>query len=174
MLRQLLAARGSGALLLQSLAAVSLRLKRVFFAACVAPSPAHVFFTCMCPFPSFVVWCYVSHVGFPCVGDLAGNFRVQQCCSNTMCASGISCHRKVRQGVERTTCRLDVIFCAWLALSGASAGGFVSSGSNVGLSTLAFSGVPVLSVCVSCFSRGALHAGVCRFPSAFVDLPGVI
>ena len=63
---------------------------------------------------------------------------------------------------------------AWLALSGASAGGFVSSGSNVGLSTLAFSGVPVLSVCVSYFSRGALHAGVCRFPSAFVDLPGVL
>ena len=63
---------------------------------------------------------------------------------------------------------------AWLALSGASAGGFVSPGSNVGLSTLAFSGVPVLAVCVSCFSRGAIHAGVCRFPSVFVDLPGVI
>ena len=35
---------------------------------------------------------------------------------------------------------------AWLALSGASAGGFVSPGSNVGLSTLAFTGVPVLAV----------------------------
>ena len=63
---------------------------------------------------------------------------------------------------------------SFLVLSGASAGGFVSPGSNVGLSTLAFSGVPVPAVCVSCFSRGALHAGVCRFPSVLVGLPGVI
>ena len=50
----------------------------------------------------------------------------------------------------------------------------VFPGSNVCLSTLAFSGVPVPVVCVSCLSRGASHADVCRFPSVLADLSGVI
>ena len=63
---------------------------------------------------------------------------------------------------------------AWLALSGASAGGFVFPGLHVGFSTLVFSDVPVPLVCLSCFPRGFFHAGVCRFPVVSVDLPGAI
>ena len=63
---------------------------------------------------------------------------------------------------------------AWLALSGASAGGFVFPGFHVGFSTLVFSDVPVPPVCLSCFPRGIFHAGVCRFPVVSVDLPGAI
>ena len=33
---------------------------------------ARMFFTCMCLFTPFVGWCYVSHVGFPCVQAFFG------------------------------------------------------------------------------------------------------
>ena len=74
---------------------------------------ARMFFTCLRLFPSFVGWCYVSHVGIPCVGDLAGIFPSSSdapvpCTPLVLAAIG-------RSGLHAQACEEDRVteMCAW-------------------------------------------------------------